>query len=80
MPLTLPVEDFGTNEKIVYPPEELDIADTPIAEDGAGTLAYYAAWGDVVLFYGDYSSSGSLYELGQVGLRHGAGRTLVRRS
>lgn len=65
LPLTLPVEDFGTNEKIVYPPEELDTADTPMAEDGAGTLAYYAAWGDVVLFYGDYSPNGSLYELGQ---------------
>ena len=65
LPLTLPTEDFGTNEKIIYPPNGLDTADTPVAAGGSGTLAYYAAWGDVVLFYGDYSPNGSLYELGQ---------------
>ena len=65
LPLTLEVEDFSTNEKVFYPPEELDTADTPLAQAGAGTLAYYAPWGDVVMFYDDYSSNPSLYELGQ---------------
>ena len=37
-----------------------------MAEGGAGTLAYYAPWGDVVLFYDSYSANPSLYELGQV--------------
>ena len=32
---------------------------------GAGTLAYYAPWGDVVMFYDEYSENPSLYELGQ---------------
>lgn len=53
LPLTLPVENFGINEKIVYPPEELDVDGTPAAEGPAGTLAYYAPWGNVAMFYGD---------------------------
>ena len=60
------MEDFSTNEKIFYPPQELDISDSPLAQSGAGTLAYYAPWGDVVMFYGDYNENSSLYELGQV--------------
>ena len=65
LPLTVEVEDYSTNEKIFYPPQALDTADAPPAEGGAGTLAYYAPWGDVVMFYGDYNASSSLYELGQ---------------
>lgn len=59
------VENFSTNEKVFYPPQELDTSDTPLAEGGAGTLAYYAPWGDVVLFYDSFSANGSLYELGE---------------
>ena len=66
LPLTVAVEDYSTNEKIFYPPQELDTSDTPIASGGAGTLAYYAPWGDVVMFYGDYNENPSLFELGQI--------------
>lgn len=66
LPLTLPVEDFSTNEKVFYPPDALDTSDTPLASGGAGTLAYYAPWGDVVLFYDEYSGNPSLYELGRI--------------
>lgn len=66
LPLTLEVDDFSDNEKIFYPPEGLDVAGAPLAESGeAGTLAYYEPWGDVVMFYGSFSSSGALYELGR---------------
>lgn len=65
LPLTTEVEDFSTNEKIFYPPASLDTTDAPHAEGGAGTLAYYAPWGDVVMFYGGYSPNSGLYELGQ---------------
>lgn len=65
LPLTVQIEDFSTNEKIFYP-EELDISDTPQAGMAVGTLAYYAPWGDVVMFYGEYSENPSLYELGHV--------------
>ncbi len=66
LPLTVEVEDYSTNEKIFYPPQELDTTDCPLAAGGSGTLAYYAPWGDVVMFYGDYSQNPSLFELGQV--------------
>ena len=29
-------------------------------------MAYYEPWGDVVLFYDDFSMNGSLYALGQI--------------
>lgn len=64
LPSTTEVEDFSTNEKIFYPSQELDTSDSPVAEGGAGTLAYYAPWGDVVMFYDDYSANSSLFELG----------------
>ena len=65
LPLTLEVEDYSTNEKIFYP-SELDVSDAPLAEGGSGVLAYYAPWGDVVMFYGNFSANSSLYELGHV--------------
>ena len=65
LPLAVEVSDFSTNEKIFYPPEPLDVADAPHAEGGAGTLAYYEPWGNVVLFYGDYFPNDGLYELGR---------------
>lgn len=63
LPLSVEVDDFSNNEKIFYP-EALEVSGTPVAEGGAGTLAYYAPWGDVVMFYGDYQVNNSLYELG----------------
>lgn len=66
LPLTLEVDDFSDNEKVFYPPAELDVAGAPLAESGeAGTLAYYEPWGDVVMFYGPFSPNGALYELGR---------------
>lgn len=66
LPLTTQVEDYSTNEKIFYPEEGLDTSDTPLARAGAGTLAYYEPWGDVVFFYGEYNENPGLFELGQV--------------
>ena len=65
LPLTIVVEPYSNNEIIFYP-QTLDTSDAPLAEGGAGTLAYYAPWGDVVLFYGSFSSNGSLFELGKI--------------
>ncbi|MGM0213220.1 cyclophilin-like fold protein [Enterococcus sp. AZ109] len=66
LPLTVELEDFGSNEKIFYPPEKLNTANTPTAVNKIGCLAYYEPWGDVVIFYDSFSPSGSLYELGEV--------------
>lgn len=65
LPLTIMVENFGHNEKIFYPPKKLNTENTPSANAKAGTLAYYAPWGDVVMFFKDFGSASGLYELGQ---------------
>lgn len=65
LPLEIDVEDYGDNEKIFYPPSRLDTSNTPLADAKNGTLAYYAPWGDVVMFYADFGSADGLYELGQ---------------
>lgn len=65
LPMTISVENYSTNEKIFYPAQRLDTTGTPLAKGGAGTLAYYAPWGDVVLFYGDFQENSSLFELGK---------------
>ncbi len=65
LPLTLEVGDFSTNEKTFYPPKELDISGAPMADADRGTLAYYAPWADVVMFYDYFGKGGGLYELGE---------------
>jgi len=64
LPLSIKVENYSNNEKIFYPPEKLNTSDTPQADAQAGTLAYYAPWGDVVMFYGRFGSAAGLFELG----------------
>ena len=66
LPLTVEVENYRDNEKIFYPPDELDTGGTPLAEGPAGMLAYYEPWKDVVMFYGRCDGAAGLYELGNV--------------
>ena len=65
LPLSIEVEDYSSNEKIFYPPEDLEIGDTPLTQGGGeGGLAYFSSWGDVVMYYGDYGPYSGLYDLG----------------
>lgn len=64
LPLTIKVENYSDDEKIFYP-KKLNTADTPKADAKAGTLGYFAPWGDVVMYYRDFGSYSGLYELGQ---------------
>lgn len=65
LPLEIDVENYSRNEKIYYPPKKLNTANTPLVKSArSGTLAYYAPWGDVVMFYGSFGSASGLYELG----------------
>ena len=66
LPLSIKVEDYASNEKIFYPPNKLSTSNTPLANGKKGTLAYYAPWGDVVMFYDDFGKVSGLYELGFV--------------
>lgn len=65
LPLTISVENYGNNEKIFYPPKKLKTRDTPQTSHSAGGLAYYAPWGDVVMFYDRFGSASGLYTLGK---------------
>jgi len=64
LPLSIKVEDYSDNEKIFYPPRKLNTINAPQADARAGTLAYYAPWGDVVMFYDSFGSASGLYVLG----------------
>lgn len=65
LPLSIEVENYGGIEKIYYPPKKLGTGNTPLVKAAEpGTLAYYAPWGDVVMFYGNFGSASGLYELG----------------
>lgn len=67
LPLSIKVENYSNDEKIFYPPNKLTTSNTPLAKNTkAGMLAYYAPWGDVVMFYRDFGSASGLYELGKV--------------
>ena len=65
LPLETEVGNFSNNEKIFYPENELNTSNTPLAEGGSGTLAYYRPWGNVVMFYGSFNPNSSLYGLGR---------------
>jgi len=65
LPLSVEVENYSDNEKIFYPPQALGTNGTPEASGAIGSLAYYAPWGDVVMFYDSANPGNGLYELGQ---------------
>jgi hypothetical protein len=66
LPLDIEVENYGGIEKIYYPPNKLNTSNTPLVKAARpGTLAYYAPWGDVVMFHGSFGSASGLYELGR---------------
>lgn len=67
LPMEIEVENYGGIEKIFYPPKKLSTVDTPLARNvRSGTLAYYAPWGDVVMFYDSFGAAPGLYELGRI--------------
>lgn len=67
LPMTLRFEDYNGTEKIAYPASALDISDAPNSCDpGPGTLAYYAPWGNISLFYHEFELSSGLVPLGML--------------
>lgn len=66
LPLSVSVEDYAGSEKIFYPSEELDTRNTPLAKGPSGTLAYYAPWGNIAIFYEECRGASGLYGLGEV--------------
>ncbi|WP_238157662.1 cyclophilin-like fold protein [Aeromonas salmonicida] len=73
LPLTLPLEDYASTEKIAYLPRKLTTQDAPKGIDpDAGDITYYAPWGNLAIFYRDFGYSTGLIKLGRIesGLTH----------
>jgi len=65
LPLDVPVEDYSDNEKIFYPPEEIDAAGGIEGSGDCGSLALFSPWGDVIMYYGPFEAYPGLFLLGE---------------
>lgn len=73
LPLKVDIEDYASNEKIFYPPQKLSTAGALVGyEPCEGDITYYSPWGNVAIFYKDYSFSNGLIKMGRIssGLDH----------
>lgn len=67
LPITTELEDYASNEKIFYPERKLTKDGAPGGYDPSkGDITYYAPWGDVAIFYKDFSYSSGLIGLGKI--------------
>ncbi|MBO0340374.1 MAG: cyclophilin-like fold protein [Bacteroidota bacterium] len=67
LPITTELEDYASNEKIFYPERKLTKDGAPGGyEPSKGDITYYAPWGDVAIFYKDFSYSSGLIALGRI--------------
>jgi hypothetical protein len=65
LPLDLSIEDYSSNEKIVYLPRKLtEEAAGPFGNEQPGDVCYFKPWGNLALFYADYRWDG-LIRLGR---------------
>ncbi|QPB24034.1 MFS transporter (plasmid) [Rhizobium sp. 007] len=65
LPLSLEIEDYGSNEKIVRLPRKLtEDGSGPFGNERPGDLCYFKPWGNLALFYDDYKWDG-LIRLGR---------------
>lgn len=85
LPLNLTLRDYNRTEKIADLPRSLATDDAPDGIDPAmGDLAYYAPWGNLAIFYRDFSHSHGLVRLGRIegglqGLARIAGTVRIER-
>lgn len=67
LPLSLTFEDYNGIEKISYLPHDLTTEDSPEGFDPSiGDVALYAPWGNLSIFYQDFSYSRGLISLGHI--------------
>ena len=67
LPCELDFSDFGGSEKIAYPTKTLNtVGISSGTQPNAGDLTLYKPWGNLALFYKDYSYSSDLIPLGSI--------------
>ncbi|MCE7029586.1 cyclophilin-like fold protein [Jiella avicenniae] len=65
LPMQLILKDYASTEKIADLPRKLDVGDAPRSyEPAKGDITYYAPWGNLAIFYRDFSDSAGLVRLG----------------
>ena len=65
LPLSLTLEDYASTEKISDLPKRLSTDGAPPGLDpSVGDITYYAPWGNLAIFYRDFSYSNGLVSLG----------------
>ena len=65
LPLSMTLEDYASTEKISDLPKRLSTEGAPRGFDpSAGDITYYAPWGNLAIFYKDFSYSNGLVSLG----------------
>ena len=63
----LKIENYGNNEKISYLPRKLtEEGSGPFGNERPGDLGYFAPWGNLAMYHGDYRWSRGLIRLGPV--------------
>jgi hypothetical protein len=68
LPLSLTLADFHGTERIADLPRRLATTEAPPGvEPRAGDITYYAPWGNLALFYRDFTYSAGLVRLGRLG-------------
>ena len=67
LPLELNLQDYNSTEKISNLPKNLSAKDAPAGFDPSiGDITYYAPWGNLAVFYKDFSYSNGLISLGKI--------------
>lgn len=66
-PLKLTLIDYASIEKVSDLPKKLSTAGAPSGHTAsAGDITYYAPWGNLAVFYKDFSYAAGLVRLGQI--------------
>jgi len=67
LPLTVDMDDYAGAEKIFYPQEKLSTSERHTVSDPAiGDINVYAPWGNIAIFYKNYSASRELIRIGRI--------------
>lgn len=67
LPLTLTLSDYAGTEKISDLPRKLKTDSAPSgSKPSAGTIAFYAPWGNLAVFYNDFPYSRGLIRIGSI--------------
>ena len=67
LPLELSIDSYGNNEKIAYLPRKLTEEESgPFGNEAPGDIGYFAPWGNLAFYHGNYRWSEGLIRLGRI--------------